>query len=90
MDQGFQVEWGDFPRIYLHCTAFAAMSAGFLLTLALNGDLDRLAGAWGMIGVAWFPFACVEVFLRSRVERPIWPAAILSAMLGWDVACRFG
>ena len=81
------------PRLYLHCLAFAVMSAAFFLTLAAHRGLGYLDDAWGMVGmvgVAWFPSACVEVFLRSGVERVIWPTVILSGMLGWDAAYRCG
>ncbi|QJE98121.1 hypothetical protein [Luteolibacter luteus] len=90
MDQELQEEERGFPRIYLHCTAFAVMAATFFLILVLHGDLHRLEDAWGVIVVACFPAVFVEVLLRSRVERPIWPAAILAAMIGWDIASRLG
>ena len=74
------------PRIYIHFMAFSAMSLGYFYKLAVMQDWHRVGDAVHMILIAWFPPLVVEYLRRRKVESFVWPAMLLSAIVGYRMA----
>lgn len=77
-----------FPCCYEHSIAFSAFSLGVLSALAISEAWDRMESAWCFLAIAWFPSTCLSFFRKARVERPLWAASMLSALVGYDGLLR--
>lgn len=75
-------------RMYSHFISYSSFSVGAFAAWLASGAWNPSGSMGCMIAIAWFPFAGVELFRRSGIGHYAWPAAILSAIAGYDGVLR--